>query len=165
MTPAETPPLLGVDGVAVLYGVSPSTAYSWAARGHLGTPDLSISRRSVWRRDRFPAVPVPRKLGQVDKGPRPPYPVILLGPVELSKAFHIQPRTIDAWRRRARDTQASGDLMTPEPFLTVSLTPIWIAESWNAYALARCIRYDPPTMAQWRRDQARAVKALNIPVK
>lgn len=154
MNPAETlPALVGVDGVARLYAVSPNTAYSWSARGQLGTPDLRVSNRALWYADRFPPEPDARRLDQIDRGPRPFYPAVLMGPRELSAAFGVQPRTIEQWRRRARDAQAQGDEMPPEPLMVVSLTPIWTAAGWQPYAAAKRKRFVVPSMSLWRREQ------------
>lgn len=155
--PAKIPALVGVDKIAKLFRVSPNTAYSWAARGQLGTADAKLSSRSLWLLDRFPDAPDPKRLDLVDKGPRPPLPVVLAGPAELAAAFNVQARTIEAWRRRARDLPAGDPLRPPEPLLIVSLTPVWVAADWRPYAAARGKPFDLPTLTAWRKAQKAAV--------
>lgn len=149
----EIPALLGIDGVATLYGVPPGTAYSWSARGQIGKPDAVVSRRALWRRDRFPDEPSATRLDLIDQTARPPLPVVLLGPAGVAEAFHVQPRTIEAWRRRARDLPATSPERPPAPLMVVALTPIWAAAQWRPYADAKGKRYAPPTLTAWRKQQ------------
>lgn len=152
LNPVAVPRLIGVDGIAKLFNVPPNTAYSWAARGQLGKADAKLSRRSLWLADRFPD-PDPTRLDLIDKGARPPLPVVLLGPAELATAFHVQMRTIEAWRRRARDLPADDPMRPPAPLFVVSLTPIWVGADWKPYASARGKSFDLPTLAAWRKQQ------------
>lgn len=156
----ELPPLIGVDSVAKRYSVSPNTAYSWSARGQLGRPDLVVSGRALWYAGRFPEQGDPKRLDLIDQGPRPLYPVVLAGPKELAERFGVKPRTIETWRRRARDARLSVDdpRRTPDPILTVSLTPVWVAADWQPYAVARRRYYTVPTRTEWQREQRRAIK-------
>lgn len=152
-TPADIPELVGVDGIAKLFGVPPNTAYSWAARGQLGKADAKLSRRSMWRADRFPDDPDRNQLDKIDKGFRPPLPVVLLGPAELAEAFDVQMRTVEAWRRRARDLPADDPMRPPLPRFVISLTPIWVGADWRPYATARGKPFNLPTLTAWRKQQ------------
>lgn len=151
--PAEIPNLIGIDGIAELFQVPRNTAYSWAARGRLGKADAKLSTRAMWHADRFPEHPDPTRLDLIDKGRRPPISVVLLGQMELAEAFRVQLATIEAWRRRARDLPAGDPLKTPDPRFEISVTPIWVAEDWKPYAVARRRWYDPPTLAAWHKQQ------------
>lgn len=155
--PAEIPTLLGVDRIARLFDVPPNTAYSWAARGQLGTADVKLSRRSMWLADRFPPDPDPARLDLIDKGARPPFPVVLLGPAEVAAAFNVQLRTVEAWRRRARDLPADDPMRPPAPLFVVSLTPIWVGADWRPYAAARRKSFDLPSLTAWRKQQKAAL--------
>lgn len=155
------PELMGVDGVIRMYGVRPSTVYSWALRGQLGRPDAKVSKRALWLRARFPDPSPELKLTQIpdliDRGRRPLIPVVLVGPMEVAAAFEVQTKTVEAWRRNSRDLPPDHHLCTPVPLLLAGQTPIWPAEAWEPYAERRRIAYTPLTLGEWRRDQRLAI--------
>lgn len=154
---AQLPALIGIDGIADLYGVPINTAYSWIPRGQLGKADVKVSRRLLWHADRFPEEPDPTRLDLIDKGPRPPFPVVLMSLADIAAAFNVQRATVEAWRRLARDLPASDPTRPPDPVLIVSTVPIWRADDWRGFALEKGKRYRPPTLTAWRKAQKAAL--------
>ncbi|MBP2703547.1 hypothetical protein JOL79_07005 [Microbispora sp. RL4-1S] len=153
MTQEPSFELIGLGGIAALWGKTREAVYSMNRRGKFGEPDWYVGVTAegdavpVWLAERFG-----QATGEVDTATREGLPD-LVGMEEIAVGLDVQRRTVEQMRARGRK-----DIPTPQPYTLVGRTPVWWAESWQEFARLTGRPWSLTRLRKVRRDRLKAAE-------